>query len=141
MGMSQYTKYVKSMVEHGERRITEINWLFESVDRSLKMAEQNHREKKHSRAYISLRHAKNLTGFLQRSLGDLPDPKLIKHLRDFFTYVDGCIDTSLRLPIHTELADMRQMLKELHTGWLHLVSPMRGQELSEVITRSVDATG
>lgn len=141
MGMSQYTKYVKSMVEHGERRITEINWLFESVDRSLKMAEQNHREKKHSRAYISLRHAKNLTGFLQRSLGDLPDPKLVKHLREFFNYVDGCINTSLRLPIYNELADMRQMLKELHLGWLHLVSPIRGEKLRKEITHTINATG
>ena len=141
MNRSPYAKYVKSMVEHGERRITEINWLFESVDRSLKMAERNHEDRKRSRAYISLRHAKNLTGFLQRSLGDLPDPKLVKHLHDFFNYVDGCLDTSLRLPIYNELADMRQMLKELHVGWLHLVSPIRGEELREEPTRRIDASG
>ena len=77
------------MVEHGERRITEINWLFESVEKSLARAETNFIAEKKSRAYISLRHAKNLTGFLQKSLGDIPDQKLTKHLDEFFSYVDS----------------------------------------------------
>ena len=97
MDISPYTKYVRSMVEHGERRITEINWLFESVEKSLARAETNFIAEKKSRAYISLRHAKNLTGFLQKSLGDIPDQKLTKHLDEFFSYVDTCIETSLRL--------------------------------------------
>ena len=67
MDISPYTKYVRSMAEHGERRITEINWLFESVEKSLARAETNFIAEKKSRAYISLRHAKNLTGFLQKS--------------------------------------------------------------------------
>jgi flagellin-specific chaperone FliS len=106
MEISPYTKYVKSMAEHGERRITEINWLFESVEKSLARAEANFTEQKKSRAYISLRHAKNLTGFLQKSLGDIPDHKLTKHLNEFFSYVDSCIETSLRLPIHEDLSEM-----------------------------------
>ena len=46
MDVSPYTNYVKSMVEHGERRLTEINWLFESVERSLSSAEKNFLAKK-----------------------------------------------------------------------------------------------
>ena len=129
MDISPYTKYVRSMVEHGERRITEINWLFESIEKSLARAEGNFIDEKKSRAYISLRHAKNLTGFLRKSLGDIPDPKLTKHLDEFFSYVDNCIETSLRLPIHEDLSEMRGLLKELHVGWLHLVSPIRGRAL------------
>ena len=45
--------YVRSLVEHGERRIVEINWLFESVDRSLKSAQANLTEGKKSRGYVS----------------------------------------------------------------------------------------
>ncbi len=131
MDISPYTKYVRSMVEHGERRITEINWLFESVEKSLARAETNFIAEKKSRAYISLRHAKNLTGFLQKSLGDVPDQKLTKHLDEFFSYVDSCIETSLRLPIHEDLSEMRGLLKELHGGWLHLVSPIRGRAIKE----------
>ena len=63
MDVSPYTNYVRSMVEHGERRLTEINWLFEAVEKSLSSAERNFLAKKKSSAYISLRHAKNLTGF------------------------------------------------------------------------------
>ena len=139
MDISPYTKYVKSMVEHGERRITEINWLFESVEKSLARAEVNFIAEKKSRAYISLRHAKNLTGFLQKSFGDIPDPKLTKHLDEFFSYVDACIETSLSLPIHEDLSEMRDLLKELHGGWLHLVSPIRGRVLEEPSALSSDA--
>ena len=139
MDISPYTKYVRSMVEHGERRITEINWLFESVERSLARAEKNFIAEKKSRAYISLRHAKNLTGFLQKSLGDIPDQKLTKHLEEFFCYVDTCIETSLRLPIHEDLSEMRELLKDLHEGWLHLVSPIRGRKLEEPSALSSDA--
>ena len=138
MDISPYTKYVRSMVEHGERRIIEINWLFESVEKSLARAEGNFIDEKKSRAYISLRHAKNLTGFLQKSLGDIPDPKLTKHLDEFFSYVDNCIETSLRLPIHEDLSEMRGLLKELHVGWLHLVSPIRGRALKASLGVSGD---
>ena len=139
MDISPYTKYVRSMVEHGERRITEINWLFESVEKSLARAETNFIAEKKSRAYISLRHAKNLTGFLQKSLGDIPDQKLTRHLDEFFSYVDNCIETSLRLPIHEDLSEMRGLLKDLHEGWLHLVSPIRGRKLKEPSALSSDA--
>ena len=138
MDISPYTKYVRSMVEHGERRITEINWLFESVERSLARAEINFIAEKKARAYVSLRHAKNLTGFLQKSLGDIPDQKLRRHLDEFFSYVDNCIETSLRLPIHEDLSEMRGLLKELHGGWLHLVSPIRGSTLEELSVLSSD---
>ena len=139
MDVSPYTKYVRSMVEHGERRITEINWLFEAVEKSLSRAEANFSENKRSRAYISLRHAKNLTGFLQKSLGDIPDQKLTRHLDEFFLYVERCIETSLRLPIHEDLTEMRELLRELHGGWLHLVSPIRGMALEKMTERAGDA--
>ena len=138
MDISPYTKYVRSMAEHGERRITEINWLFDSVEKSLARAEKNFIAEKKSRAYISLLHAKNLAGFLQKSLGDIPDEKLTKHLDEFFSYVDKCIETSLRLPIYDDLSEMRGLLKELHVGWLHLVSPIRGRRLEEPSAVSSD---
>ena len=131
MDISPYTKYVRSMVEHGERRITEINWLFESVDRSLKSAQANLKEGKKSRGYVSLRHAKNLTGFLHRSLGDIPDQKLRGHLAEFFKYVDKAIETSMTAPISEEIQEMQALLCELHEGWLHLVAPIRGTKLPQ----------
>ena len=138
MDVSPYKRYILSMVEHGERRITEINWLFESVERSLSLAQKNFQENKRARAYTSLRHARNLTGFLDRSLGDIPDPKLSKHLKEFFGYVEGCIESSLRLPIHDDLTEMSQLIRELHEGWLHLVSPIRGVAFEDTALRKKD---
>ncbi len=131
MAVSAYARYVRSLVEHGERRIVEINWLFESVDRSLKSAQSNFKDGKKSRGYVSLRHAKNLTGFLRRSLGDIPDQKLRRHLEEFFGYVDKAIETSMTAPISGELREMQALLSELHEGWLHLVAPIRGSKLLE----------
>lgn len=131
MDTSPYLTYVRSMVSHGERRITEINWLFESTSRSLRRARENFAAQKRSRAYISLRHAKNLAGFLSKSLGDIPDEKLQKHLNEFFDYVDACILASLRIPIDDQLDEMQELLNQLHQGWLHLVSPIRGEALPD----------
>ena len=60
MDISPYTKYVRSMVEHGERRITEINWLFESVEKSLARAETNFiAEKKSTSLHFSTSRKKS----------------------------------------------------------------------------------
>ena len=126
MSISAYKKYIYSLVQHGDRRIIEINWLFDSIDSSIQRAHSNFKKQKRARAYISLRHAKNLNGFLKRSLGDIPDQRLVKHLEEFFAYVDQALDECMRIPITEDLEEMRLLLKELHKGWLHLVSPIRG---------------
>ena len=131
MQVSAYAEYVRSMVEHGERRITEINWLFDSIDNSLHLAHKGILDGKSSRAFSSLRHAKNLSGFLRRSLGNIPDKKLTKHLDEFFHYVDRAIDFSIHAPLQNELEEMRILLAQLHKGWLYLVAPIRGVELKE----------
>ena len=126
---SAYTQYVRSMAEHGERRITEINWLFDSIDNSLRLAHTGILDGRSSKALSSLRHAKNLSGFLRRSLGNIPDKKLRKHLDEFFHYVDRAIDFSIQAPLQNELDEMRVLLAQLHKGWLYLVAPIRGTEL------------
>jgi flagellin-specific chaperone FliS len=125
MAVSHYTRYVQSMVAHGGQRMADINWLFASVDSSLRVAQKRLGANERKRALVSLQHAKNLCGFLQKSLGDLPDPKLVKHLSEFFHYVDDSIDSSLRLPLDNDLCEMRALISDLHHGWEHLVSPIR----------------
>ena len=126
MAASHYSRYVQSMVAHGGQRMADINWLFKSVDASLRVAQKRINEDERKRAMVSLQHAKNLCSFLQKSLGDLPDPKLVKHLDEFFLYVDTAIDSSLRLPLDDDLTEMRTLVSHLHRGWSHLVSPIRG---------------
>ena len=125
MAASHYSRYVQSMVAHGGQRMADINWLFKSVDASLRVAQKRLNEDERKRAMVSLQHAKNLCCFLQKSLGDLPDPKLVRHLDEFFLYVDTAIDSSLRLPLDDDLTEMRTLVSHLHRGWSHLVSPIR----------------
>ena len=126
MAASHYSRYVQSMVAQGGQRMADINWLFTAVDASLRVAQKRLNEDERKRAMVSLQHAKNLCCFLQKSLGDLPDPKLVKHLDEFFLYVDTAIDSSLRLPLDDDLTEMRTLVSDLHRGWSHLVSPIRG---------------
>ena len=125
MAVSPYTKYVQSMVAHGGKRASDIEWLFGSIDQSLLFAQKRLLADERKRALVSLQHAKNLCGFLKKSLGDLPDPKLVKHLDEFFLYVGDSIDSSLRLPIDNDLSEMRTLIDDLHYGWQHLISPIR----------------
>ena len=125
MAVSHYTRYVQSMVAHGGKRASDIEWLFTSIDDSLHFAQQRLFADERKRALVSLQHAKNLCGFLQKALGDLPDKRLVKHLDEFFLYVDTSIDSSLRLPLDNDLSEMRNLIDDLHRGWKHLISPIR----------------
>ena len=125
MAVSHYTRYVQSMVAHGGKRASDIEWLFTSIDDSLHFAQQRLSADERKRALVSLQHAKNLCGFLQKALGDLPDKRLVKHLDEFFLYVDTSIDSSLRLPLDNDLSEMRNLIDDLHRGWKHLISPIR----------------
>lgn len=125
MAVSHYTRYVQSMVAHGGKRASDIEWLFTSIDDSLHFAQQRLFADERKRALVSLQHAKNLCGFLQKALGDLPDKRLVKHLDEFFLYVDTSIDSSLRLPLDNDLSEMRALIDDLHQGWQHLISPIR----------------
>ena len=98
---------------------------FKSIDESLCFAQQRLIAEERKRALVSLQHAKNLCGFLQKALGDLPDKRLVKHLGEFFLYVDTSINSSLRLPLDDDLSEMRALINDLHQGWQHLISPIR----------------
>ena len=125
MAVSHYTRYVQSMVAHGGKRASDIEWLFTSIDDSLRVVQKRMSADERERALVSLHHARNLCGFLQKALGDLPDKRLIKHLDEFFLYVDTSIDSSLRLPLDNDLSEMRALIDDLHQGWQHLISPIR----------------
>ena len=86
--MSHFASYIRSLVAFGEPRLTEINWLFESLITSLKAAQRNAELVRASQSITSLRHAKNLLSFLSRSLSDLPDETLVEHLEEFFEYME-----------------------------------------------------
>ena len=104
--MSHFASYIKSLVAFGEPRLSEINWLFESLITSLNTARRNAEFVRTSQSITSLRHAKNLLSFLSRSLNDLPDETLVEHLEEFFDYMEESLDRAIQLPLAEEIEEV-----------------------------------
>jgi flagellin-specific chaperone FliS len=101
----------------------EIHWLFDSLINSLVIAERNAQAQRHSAAATSMRHAKNLMRFLNRTFQDLPDEQLINHLDDFFNMLERSLEHSMQLPLVEDLQEVRLLICDLHKGWETLLTP------------------
>ena len=121
--MSHFAQYIKSLAIFSEEKQQEIHWLFDSLINSLAIAERNAQAQRHAFAGTSLRHAKNLMRFLDRSFQDLPDSQLVDHLKDFFAMLDRSMDHSIQLPLEEDLQDIRLLVCELQKGWESLLMP------------------
>ncbi len=121
--MSHFANYIKSLVAFGEPRLSEINWLFESLINSLNAAQKNAELVRTSQSVTSLRHAKNLLSFLSRSLTDLPDETLVEHLEEFFDYMEESLDRSIGLPLVEEIEELSSLIQDLRSGWEKLIAP------------------
>ena len=121
--VSHFASYIRSLVAFGEPRLTEINWLFESLITSLKAAQRNAEFVRASQSITSLRHAKNLLSFLSRSLSDLPDETLVEHLEEFFEYMEESVDKAIQLPIADEIEELSALVLDLRAGWEKLIAP------------------
>ena len=121
--MSHFANDIKSLVAFGEPRLSEINWLFESLITSLNAAQKNAELVRTSQSVTSLRHAKNLLSFLSRSLTDLPDETLVEHLEEFFDYMEESLDRSIGLPLVEEIEELSSLIQDLRSGWEKLIAP------------------
>ena len=121
--MSHFASYIKSLVAFGEPRLKEINWLFESSITSLVTAQRNAQQVRTAQSITSLRHAKNLLSFLNRSLAELPDETLVEHLEEFFDYVEESIEKSIQLPLEEDIEELKTLIVDLQAGWDKLISP------------------
>ena len=121
--MSHFAQYIKSLAIFSEDKQQEIHWLFDSLINSLVIAERNAQAQRHSAAATSMRHAKNLMRFLNRTFQDLPDEQLINHLDDFFNMLERSLDHSMQLPLVEDLQEIRLLICDLHKGWETLLTP------------------
>ena len=121
--MSHFAQYIKSLAIFSDDKQQEIHWLFDSLINSLVIAERNAQAQRHSAAAISMRHAKNLMRFLNRTFQDLPDEQLINHLDDFFNMLERSLDHSMQLPLVEDLQEIRLLICDLHKGWETLLTP------------------
>ena len=116
-------QYIKSLAIFSDDKQQEIHWLFDSLINSLVIAERNAQAQRHSAAATSMRHAKNLMRFLNRTFQDLPDEQLINHLDDFFNMLERSLDHSMQLPLVEDLQEVRLLICDLHKGWETLLTP------------------
>ena len=121
--MSHFAHYIKSLAIFSDDKQQEIHWLFDSLINSLVIAERNAQAQRHSAAATSMRHAKNLMRFLNRTFQDLPDEQLINHLDDFFDMLERSLDHSMQLPLVEDLQEVRLLICDLHKGWETLLTP------------------
>ena len=121
--MSHFAQYIKSLAIFSDDKQQEIHWLFDSLINSLVIAERNAQAQRHSAAATSMRHAKNLMRFLNRTFQDLPDEQLINHLDDFFDMLERSLDHSMQLPLVEDLQEVRLLICDLHKGWETLLTP------------------
>jgi flagellin-specific chaperone FliS len=121
--VSHFAQYIKSLAIFSEDKQQEIHWLFDSLINSLVIAERNAQAQRHSAAATSMRHAKNLMRFLNRTFQDLPDEQLIDHLDDFFNMLERSLDHSMQLPLVEDLQEVRLLICDLHKGWETLLTP------------------
>ena len=121
--MSHFAQYIQSLAIFSEDKQQEIHWLFDSLINSLVIAERNAQAQRHSAAATSMRHAKNLMRFLNRTFQDLPDEQLINHLDDFFDMLERSLDHSMQLPLVEDLQEVRLLICDLHKGWETLLTP------------------
>ena len=101
--VSHFAQYIQNLAVFSEDKQQEIRWLFDSLINSLAIAERNAHSQRHASAATSLRHAKNLMRFLERSFQELPDPELVGHLNDFFGMLGRSMDQSMQLPLEEDL--------------------------------------
>jgi flagellin-specific chaperone FliS len=121
--VSHFARYIKSLAIFSDERQQEIHWLFDSLINSLVIAERNAQAQRHISAATSMRHAKNLMRFLNRSFQDLPDQQLVSHLDDFFNMLERSMDHSMQLPMVEDLEEIRLLVCDLHKGWETLLMP------------------
>ena len=134
--MSHFASYIKSLVAFGEPRLSEINWLFESLITSLDTARRNAEFVRTSQSITSLRHAKNLLSFLRRSLSDIPDETLVEHLEEFFDYMEDSLDRAIQLPLAEEIEELTALINDLRAGWEKLVAPTTSAPYSKAVQPS-----
>jgi len=137
--VSHFAQYIKSLAIFSEDKQQEIRWLFDSLINSLAIAERNAHAQRHASAATSLRHAKNLLRFLDRSFQELPDAQLVGHLNDFFGMLERSMDHSMQLPLEEDLQEIRLLVCDLQKGWETLLmpttsSPARAVDVSDELT-------
>ena len=120
--MGQLSNLSSQIQAFSSENNTELEFLFDSLLLSLKTASRHAGSPSILRATPSMKHAQNLSGFLEKALLKLPVPSLHHHIGDLFEYVQRSLDENIRVPVKCELDELVQLTQELRKGIASLLT-------------------
>jgi len=115
---------------------SELEFLFDSLLLSLKTASRHAGSPTILRATPSMKHAQNLSGFLEKALLKLPVPSLHHHIDELFEYIQRSLDENIRVPVKSELEELEELTRELRNG---IASLLKDDSLRPVTVSSTDS--
>jgi len=102
----------------------EVNFLFESLFVSLRVAKRHAGVHNLNRALPSTKHALNLTSLLHAQLKKIPVDSIQENLDELFTYMHVTLEENLKLPIAEDLDELLLLSAELEKGIATLLEPV-----------------
>ena len=102
----------------------EVNFLFESLFVSLRVAKRHAGVHNLNRALPSTKHALNLTSLLLAQLKKIPVDSIQENLDELFTYMHVTLEENLKLPIAEDLDELLLLSAELEKGIATLLEPV-----------------
>ena len=110
----------------------ELVFLFDSLLLSLKTAARHAGSQSILRATPSLKHAINLSKFLERTLLRIPVPGLHDHISDLFDYFQRTLEENCGVPVEAELDELVMLTEELRKGISSLIEDNSIKSASKV---------
>ncbi|RPG50589.1 MAG: hypothetical protein CBB61_003745 [Gammaproteobacteria bacterium TMED1] len=115
----------------------ELVFLFDSLLLSLKTAAKHAGSQSILRATPSMKHAINLSKFLERALLRIPVPGLHDHISDLFDYFQRTLEENCGVPVEEELDELVMLTEELRKGINSLIEDKSIKAVPNTVMKSV----
>ena len=112
----------------------EVNFLFDSLFVSLRVAKKHAGAHNLNRALPSTKHAINLTSLLHAQLKKIPVDSIQENLDELFSYMQATLDENLKLPLAEDLDELLLLSTELEKGIATLLAPVEIDPIVQLST-------
>ena len=127
-----YFALSRNLAKVREEIEAEVNFLFESLFVSLRVAKRHAGVHNLNRALPSTKHALNLTSLLHAQLKKIPVDSIQENLDELFTYMHVTLEENLKLPIAEDLDELLLLSAELEKGIATLLEPVEIDPIVEL---------
>lgn len=119
--MNQLYQLTSQINTFSSENDAELVFLFDSLLLSLKTASKHAGSDSILRATPSMKHAINLSRFLEKTLLRIPVPGLHDHISDLFDYFQKTLEENCGVPVQEELDELVMLTEELRKGIVSLL--------------------